>query len=74
MRGIYMWEKIKSFFQNKIVKIVEVVVMTLASAGLIIGGVSTDTQAQIPALVSGILMTIETLISFIQAITTKKNK
>lgn len=66
-----MWEKIKSFFQNKTVKIVEVVVMALASAGLIIGGVSTDTQAQIPAFVSGILMAIETLISFIQAITTK---
>lgn len=66
-----MLEKIKSFFQKKTVKIVEVVVMALASAGLIIGGVSTDTQSQIPAFVSGILMAIETLISFIQTVTTK---
>lgn len=67
-----MWNKIKAFFEKKVVKIVEVIIMAVASAGLLIGGVNVETAAKIPAFVSGILMAIEALISFIQAITTKK--
>lgn len=67
-----MWNKIKEFFERKATKVVEVVIMCLASAGLIVGGVNAETQAQIPALVSGVLMSIETIISFIQALNTKK--
>ena len=46
-----MWEKIKAFFENKIVKIVEGVIIALASLGLLIGGVNVDTVAEIIAIV-----------------------
>lgn len=72
MWGIYKMNKIKEFFQNKIVKIVEGVVIALASAGLILGGVSVDTIAKTPVLVLGVLTAIEAVITLIQGFTTKK--
>lgn len=68
-----MWKKVKEFFENKSVKLVEVVVMSVASTGLLVGGVSADSMSKIPALCSGVLMAIETIISLVQALTTKKD-
>ena len=50
-----MWEKIKAFFEKKPVIITEAAVMGICSAGLFIGGISGDAQAQVPSLVGGIL-------------------
>lgn len=65
-------DKIKAFFEKKVVKIVEAVVIAVASAGLIIGGITVETVAKIPAVTGGIIVAIEALITFIQAITTKE--
>lgn len=64
--------KIKAFFENKIVKIVEGVIVALASAGLIIGGVSVETIAKEPVLVLGVLTAIEAVVTLIQGFFTKK--
>lgn len=61
-----MFEKIKAFFEKKPVIITEAVVMGICSAGLFIGGISGDAQAQVPSLVGGILLAIETIITFFQ--------
>ena len=68
-----MWEKIKSFFEKKVVKIVEGVIIAAASAGLIVGGVNAPETAETIAFsVGGVITAIEALISIIQGITTKK--
>lgn len=72
-RGYFM-DKIKAFFENKIVKIVEGVVIALASIGLILGGISVDSIAKIPVLGLGIITAIEALISLIQGFITKSTK
>ena len=64
-------EKIKAFFQNKIVKIVEGVVIALASAGLIIGGVEAETIAKMPVVVLGVITAVEAVITLIQGLFTK---
>lgn len=64
--------KIKEFFENKIVKIVEGVIIALASTGLILGGVAADTVAKIPVLSLGIVTAVEAVITLIQGFTTSK--
>lgn len=63
--------KIKEFFENKTVKIVEGVVIALASTGLILGGVNTESIAQIPVVALGVVTAIEAVITLIQGFTTK---
>lgn len=65
-------DKIKEFFQKKVVIIVEAVIMALACVGLLIGGISAGTIAKIPNLVLVILTAIEALITFIQGLTAEK--
>jgi len=60
-----MWEKVKAFFANKIVKIVEWVVLAVVMVGLIIGGVTTDTITGSVALVGGIVGAIALFVKFI---------
>ena len=67
-----MWKKIKAFFELKTVKIIEAVIMALAAAGLIIGGVSIDTIKTVPTVTLGVITALEALITFIQGITTVK--
>lgn len=66
-------DKIKAFFENKIVKIIEGVIIAFASLGLFLGGVSEDAVAKIPLLSLGVLTAIESVITLIQGFTTKKN-
>lgn len=66
-------DKIKAFFQKKIVKIIEGIVIAVAAAGLTISGVkATETVPQITTVTVGVLTAIEALITLIQGITTKK--
>lgn len=67
-----MLEKIKAFFQNKTVKIVEGVIIALASAGLILGGITIESIGKIPVVALGVITAIEALISLIQGFSTKK--
>lgn len=70
-----MWKKIKAFFEKKPVKIVEGVLIGLASAGLIIGGVKAEELVpKITTATVGVLVAIEALITLIQGITTKKSE
>ena len=50
--------KIKEFFEKKSVKIVEGVVIAIASAGLIYGGVEATAIAKIPTLMIGVFTAI----------------
>lgn len=65
-------DKIKAFFENKIVKIVESVIIALASAGLFIGGATLDSVVQVPTLTLAIVTAIVALISFIQSFAKKE--
>lgn len=68
-----MWKKIQAFFQKKVVKIVEAVLIALAAAGLVIGGVNaSEVVPKITTTTVGVLVAIEALITLIQGITTKK--
>ena len=67
-----MWEKIKAFFEKKVVIIVESVVIALAAAGLFIGGVNAQEAAsKIAANVLSIITAIEALITLIQGLRKK---
>lgn len=68
-----MWKKIKAFFEKKSVKIVEAVLIALASAGLVIGGVNAEEIVpKITTATVGVLVAIEAVITLIQGLTTKK--
>jgi len=64
-------DKIKAFFNNKIVQIVEFVLIAICCAGLIFAGVTVEEVAKVPALVAGILGAISALIMFIKGIVSK---
>lgn len=64
-------DKIKAFFQNKIVKVVEGIVIAICAAGLIYGGVKAENIAKIPSLVVGVFGAVEALITIIQGFCTK---
>ena len=64
-------DKIKAFLQNKVVILVECILIAICCAGLIIAGVTVEEIAKIPALVAGILGAISALITFITSIVKK---
>ena len=66
-----MWEKIKAFFDNKITKIVEFVLLALAAAGLIIGGVAAADVSSTVTLVEGVIVAIAALAAFISNLVKK---
>lgn len=66
-----MWEKIKAFFDNKITKIVEFVLLALAAAGLIIGGVAAADVSSTVTLVEGVIVAIAALAAFISSLVKK---
>lgn len=66
-----MWNKIKAFFDNKITKLVEFILIAISCGGLIIAGVTVEEIAKVPALVAGILGAISALIIFITSIIKK---
>ena len=67
-----MWNKIKAFLQNKIVILVECILIAICCAGLIIAGVTVEEIAKIPALVAGILGLVADFIVYITSIISKK--
>lgn len=64
-------DKIKAFFNNKIVQIAEFVLIAICCGGLIFAGVTVEEVAKVPALVAGILGAISALIMFIKGIVSK---
>lgn len=66
-----MWNKIKAFFNNKITKTVEFILIAICCGGLIFAGVTVEEVAKVPALVAGILGAISALITFITSIVKK---
>lgn len=63
--------KIKAFFNNKITKTVEFILIAICCGGLIFAGVTVEEVAKVPALVAGILGAISALITFITSIVKK---
>lgn len=66
-----MWNKIKAFFDNKITKLVEFILIAISCGGLIIAGVTVEEIAKVPALVAGIIGAVSALIIFITSIVKK---
>ena len=64
-------DKIKAFFNNKITKLVEFILIAICCGGLIFAGVTVEEVAKVPALVAGILGAISALITFITSIVKK---
>lgn len=60
-----MWEKIKSFFSNKITKLVSWIVLALAVVSLILGGATQEVIASGVALVIGIIAAVAAFIVFL---------
>jgi len=58
-------DKIKAFFENKIVKVVSWIILAVVSVVLILGGVSTVEIGEGIELVGGIVTAIATLVIFI---------
>ena len=65
-------DKIKAFFQNKIVKIVCWVILALDVVGLILGGVSVAEIGKGVELTAGIISAVALLIAFISSMVNKK--
>ena len=64
-------EKIKAFFNNKITKTVEFILIAICCGGLIFAGITVEEVAKVPALVAGILGAISALTTFITSIVKK---
>ena len=64
-------DKIKAFFDNKVTKTVEFILIAICCGGLIFAGVTVEEVAKVPALVAGILGAISALITFITSIVKK---
>ena len=64
-------DKIKAFFDNKITKTVEFILIAICCGGLIFAGATVEEVAKVPALVAGILGAISALITFITSIVKK---
>lgn len=60
-----MLEKIKEFFSNKVVQVIEWVVLALAITGLAIAGIASQSVVSYVALVFAILAAVSALVSFI---------
>jgi hypothetical protein len=66
-----MWNKIKTFLQNRIVITVEFILIGICCAGLILAGVTVEQIAKVPAMVAGILGAISAFILYIIGMTKK---
>lgn len=64
----------KDFFQNKIVMIVESVLLVGGAVGLTLSGVNAEGIQQIGSLSIAAVSAIDALITFITAIVSKKEK
>lgn len=64
-------DKIKAFFNNKITKTVEFILIAICCAGLIFAGVTVEQIAKVPAMVAGILGAISAFIIYITTIAKK---
>lgn len=58
-------DKIKAFFENKIVKVVSWIILAVVSVVLILGGVSTVEISEGVELVGGIVTAVAALVIFI---------
>lgn len=58
-------DKIKEFFQNKIVKAIAWILLFICAAVLIIGGVKVESISAGIALTAGIITAVSALIAFI---------
>ena len=67
-------EKIKAFFNNKVVIIIEGIVIALGAAGLILAGNDVVDIQNIPAAAGGVLVAIEAVITVIQGLFKKKDE
>lgn len=67
-------DKLKAFFDNKIVKIVCWVILALVSVILIIGGVGVAEISTGVELVSGVITAVSALIIFISNLVNKKKQ
>ena len=65
-------DKIKAFFNNKITKTVEFILIAICCGGLIFAGVTVEEVAKVPALVAGILGLVADFIVYITSIISKK--
>lgn len=61
-------DKIKAFFNNKIVKTVEFVLLALSAAGLIVGGVASAEVSSVVMLTEGVIVAVSALAAFISSI------
>ena len=59
-------DKIKAFFNNKIVQIVAWILLAVSSLVLILGGVSAGDIAKVPTFVVGIVEAVALFIVFIK--------
>lgn len=66
-----MWDKVKAFFKNTIVQIVEWVILAMVAAGLIFGGVSVTDEGNYIVLVGGIIDAVALVVTFITKIIKK---
>lgn len=60
-----MWEKIKAFFANKVVQIVETVIIVICTIGLVIGGIQIEGLKQILDYVSAFILAVVALYKII---------
>lgn len=60
-----MMDKIKAFFNNKVTKIVEFVLLALSAAGLIFGSVTSAGISSVVTLTEGVIVAVATLAAFI---------
>ena len=66
-------DKLKKFFQNKVVMIVEAVLLVLGAVGLSISGVSAEGVTSIAQLSIAALSAIDAVATFIAALINKKD-
>lgn len=66
-------DKLKSFFQNKVVMIVESVMLIASSIGLSIGGISAEGITSMVSLGLAALSAVDAILTFIAALLKKKD-
>lgn len=66
-------DKLRAFFQNKVVMIVESVMLLASAIGLSIGGVNAEGITGIASLGLAALSAVDAIVTFIAALFKKKN-
>lgn len=61
-----IWEKIKEFFQNKTVIIVEIVLLILIAIGLFIGGITAESQKSFIDYAGSLVILIRAIVKAIK--------